>query len=420
MENNVKELSKSPFKMDNKLQKEKEAIVKLIDKFSKDVNGDEKFINAIQSMLVKTQDPIKLWIKANALDQLGYAEIAIEFKLKANDLGYVVQGVNENIENNYNANVNMNFKTEIGLDAFKQEMNTLLSNPTIIDNLKDHNISYNSSSSATDILKQEENIETENNMETENTTNEDYTQQFTYEPKELTPWNIFKDDQETIEKPEIDIYAVSKMVEADPMLKFAYSQLTTGDFEKDMKLMYDTYIKKDEDMQDTLKTYESYTSYIIENENNNNPYATKIYEILDLYKMTETMDDSDKHTLALIINKVVKLINKYVDNEKQMFALYPQETKRALVAAFDELTILEIIEKFKSAGFTMQDLKDDETKLNLDDMFGIPPSASNLILYTLTEVDTTDLLYLDKEIASIIFMACTAIVLKASIGLSLD
>lgn len=569
MENNIKQLSKNPFKIENKLQKEKEAFIKLIDKYSKIVDGDDKLAKDVESMLVKTQDPIKLWIKSNVLDQLGYDEWAVQFKIKAEELGYFVNGVNEAIENEYVASVNFIFKNEIGLDAFKQEMNNVLSNTTITDNLVEHSLQYNTSSIETK--------NTENNMEIENNCNceegncncqtnetwqedqekldgskfrnvtvtfkngetintnmsghltddeildyyrigkmfnigkgeydnmqavenvvinenffnvetetglqitgstqidnqkigdvldtlnlpsewnprenywlvkaneedydslestiqnefdslgvnarfegvfENFTQQFTYEPRELKPWNIFKEEDKT-EKPELDPYAVYKLIENDAMLKFAYDQLKTGDFEEDMKMMHNTYIKKDDDLSDALKTYEQYTTYLVE-EANNNKYANKIYEILDVYELTNTMDDSDKKLLALVINKMVKQIDKYVDSEKQMFALYTQEVKQALVAAFDELTILEIIEKFKSSGFTMQDLTDDENKLNLDDVFGIPPSATNLILYTLTSIDTTDLLYLEQDLGSIVFMACTAIILKASIGLSID
>ena len=499
MENNIKQLNKNPFKIENKLQKEKEAFIKLIDKYSKIVDGDDKLAKDVESMLVKTQDPIKLWIKSNVLDQLGYAEWAVQFKIKAEELGYFVNGVNEAIENQYVASINFMFKNEIGLDAFKQEMNNVLSNTTITDNLVEHSLQYNTSSIET--KNTENNMEIENNcncedgncncptnenMELENTEKglqitgstqidnqkigdvlellglygewnprenywfvkeeeenydelektldqefvnqgvnarfegvfENFTQQFTYEPRELKPWNIFKDEDKT-EKPELDPYAVYKLIENDAMLKFAYDQLKTGDFEEDMKMIFNTYIKKDEDLSDALKTYEQYTTYLVETANNNK-YANKIYEILDVYELTNSMDDSDKKLLALVINKMVKQIDKYVDNEKQMFALYTQEVKQALVAAFDELTILEIIEKFKSSGFTMNDLIDDENKINLDDIFGIPPSATNLILYTLTSIDTTDLLYLQQDLASIVFMACTAMILKASIGLSID
>lgn len=549
MENNVKQLNKNPFKMDNKLQKEKEAMIKLIDKYSKEVEGDDKLAKAVETMLVKTQDPIKLWIKSNVLDQLGYVEWAVQFKLKAEELGYVVNGVaeaisvlstgttgietkvenhddgfsiiqgvdhvfltydqifsiyfktkqlsrniSESVENNYVANVNFKFKNDIGLDAFKEEMNRVLSNNTIIENLIEHAIEYNTQSlsiannmentqqceceeGTCQCSSTNENLNTETGLQITGSTQidnqkigdildnlglenewmardgywlvkcneedydatelniqrefdndgvnakfegifENFTQQFTYEPRELKPWNIFKDEDKT-EKPELNAYAVYKLIEAHPMLKFAYDQLKTGDFEKDMKMMFDTYVKKDDDLSDTLKTYESYTSYLVESANNNK-YANKIYELLDVYELTQNNDDSDNKLLALVINKMTKLINNYIDNEQQMFALYTPEVKQALVAAFDELTILEIIEKFKSAGFTIEDLKQDENKLNLDDLFGIPPSATNLILYTLTSIDTTDLLYLDQEIATIIFMASTAMILKSSIGLSID
>lgn len=570
MENKVKQLNKNPFKMANKLEKEKEAFIKLIDKYAKIVDGDDKLAKDVESMLVKTQDPIKLWIKSNVLDQLGYAEWAAQFKVKAEELGYFVNGVNESIQNEYAASVSFVFKNEVGLNTFKLEMNNILSNNAIIDNLLEHSINYNTVSSGTNM----ENTNMENNttntceceegncncqtnetwqedqekldgskfrhvtvtfkdgdvintnmsghltdeeildyyrigkmfnigrgehdnvqavanvvinensntdwtaglqitgstqidnqkigdvLDTLNLPNEwnardgfwfvqanestydsleatiqqeldnqninarfegvfeNFTQQFMYQPRELKPWNIFKDDEKT-EKPELNPDAVYKLIENDPMLKFAYGELNTGDFEADMKMMFNTYIKKDEDLLDKLKTFESYNLYLVES-TNNNKYANKIYEILDIYELTNTMDDSDKKLLALVVNKMIKLADKYIDNEKQMFALYTPEIKQALKAAFDELTILEIIEKFKSSGFTMEDLTNDEKSINLDDMFGIPASATNLIIYILTTIDTTDLLYLDQEVGSIIFMAVAAMILKASIGLSLN
>lgn len=93
-----KELSKSPFKkIGNDLQSEIEHFHKLITKIvtKHPLAPEAEMLIAFEKELGSSKDPVGTWIKANALEQLGYTELAAKFKEKATLLGYKINSVME-------------------------------------------------------------------------------------------------------------------------------------------------------------------------------------------------------------------------------------------------------------------------------------------------------------------------------------
>lgn len=522
-DNNVtaKELKKSPFEENKSYDKELKAIQSILDKHAKDINGCEKVEEDFLKLLLNSKDPISTWIKANVLDDLGYPEFAIQFKIRAQELGYAVTDVNEqnNIEN-YMISMNAEFKTKEELDNFKEELeeeleevdsknvniqtstsmeqtNENLENNskkiitggefvgqecfiidsdnisnnevqeylvrlensgekewiskhylsnidqtnensnnktglkvygrTQIDNNKisdfiEHSDFYGEwnwegyfffpeDESTLDELESELTKEFDNldiYARFENSINEG--QEFMYQSRELTPWNIFSDEKENKEKT-FNPYAVQNMLQHDMMMKFAYDHLNTGNFEEDMQKLYDTYIKNDEDMLDKFKQYEKYVVYICESQNQNDIFAHTIYDILEEYGV----DISDEPQLSTIINKIVTNLVDQVNYSKQTFALYTPDVKNAIVEAFNDLTVIDIIEKFKRCDVKITDFNktNDQLSQKLDDEFGMPSVALNFISSVFQQTKLQNLEFIrNGEISTILLMTNVALVLK--------
>lgn len=89
-DNKVKELTKSPFKTKNSYDKLYDKVVTIIGKHdkTKPSNLDEKIKDDLESLLVKTKDPIEAHVLGNVLKDLSLDEYATMFFDKATELGY--------------------------------------------------------------------------------------------------------------------------------------------------------------------------------------------------------------------------------------------------------------------------------------------------------------------------------------------
>ena len=70
-----------------------ELITKVVKK--NPLQYEQPLLDALEAELAKCKDGIETWIKANALEQLGYTDFASKFKEKATELGYSVDRVME-------------------------------------------------------------------------------------------------------------------------------------------------------------------------------------------------------------------------------------------------------------------------------------------------------------------------------------
>lgn len=92
--------------------------------------------------------------------------------------------------------------------------------------------------------------------------NENHKQQFIYSPQEEKKYKI--DEDAPVEKKlEYNPIALRHMISDDAFLKFSFHNLSVGNEEEDLKLIYNTYIKDEENMMSKLKTYESYTEHVL-------------------------------------------------------------------------------------------------------------------------------------------------------------
>jgi len=90
---------------------------------------------------------------------------------------------------------------------------------------------------------------------------ENHKQQFEYSPQEETKYKI-DEDAPVVKKLDYNPIALKHMISDDPFLKFSYHNLSVGEEETDLELIYNTYIRDEADMMNKLKTYESYRAHI--------------------------------------------------------------------------------------------------------------------------------------------------------------
>jgi len=582
---NTKILARNPFKMKNKLEKELEIIQKLVDKTTKKVQASE-LANALASdfegLLLKTKDPIQAWVRANALEQLGFVDAALLFKAKATELGYVVENINtnenmENMEDVKTFEVTVKFKIQttladddgirayvfdlldadnIGVELYDMTViptqiyddietpdvnpagmshldenndvtkcacgenaectcppvvesgqlenmhpdNTTIYNAIIAkyplsevlqNNLKrvidnydkgvaekefnenDFNETINAICAITgaefseieQLIKSEtftENLlveaigylqDTYNDIEefrkyneiygianklgfdtvedcwTANpyyysstnpadikiveptTTLETYKQQFMYSPQEETKWKLFEDDA-TIEKPKFNAMALRHMISDDAFLKFSYHNLSTGIEDNDLELIYNTYIKGDDDMLNKLKTYETYTFKVLENNIAKDNVAQTITDVLKDLNIEDVQSD--------IITKTSAIVKENINIVKSSFALYTQDIKSELKSVFNEATITSIIGKLNESKIS---LADDKTVLTekLAKTFGLTNDGAGYLLNVidLTLPKITEMSYIGADSATKLFSTGTAITLLSSIGITI-
>lgn len=129
----IKFLTKEPFKLQNKYLKEKEIITKIIDKVSKKTIASE-LKDALQlefeKLLLKTKDPVQLWIRGQVFEDEKFDAVATAFKLKAEEAGYnnhiikenhdcVIDGVTYNTDISSNATFKKNDNNRVALYGVK-------------------------------------------------------------------------------------------------------------------------------------------------------------------------------------------------------------------------------------------------------------------------------------------------------------
>jgi len=440
----AKELSKSPFKMTNKLQKEKEIIQKLINSVTKKtVISDlaDALNNEFEVLLNKTKDPIQAWVRGNALDEMGFTDSASLFKAKASELGYVIENktTNENMEKAFKYKCVINFELESDMpngDDVKQFIFNLLDgteigghigNTTVIvepiqltENIAvgngvitgcipsenkiteeqhpDNNAIYNAiiakyplseilQGQVSQIIANYDNGNAEKTFgdndfnETINAisaivsdtfanveqlvksvdpeiTLENHKQQFMYSPQEETKWAIMRDENNPLnEKPAFNSIALRHMISDDAFLKFSYHNLSTGEEAKDLEMIYNTYIKGDEDMVSKLKTYESYTFRVLENMIAKDIVSQTIADMLKEFGVEVEDETANEGIMIDAITKVSDKVKEYAGNVKSAFALYTPEVKAELKDVFGKLSLKEIVTKIKESGITLDEIK---------------------------------------------------------------
>lgn len=289
MENTAKELKKSPFRENDKEYQ------KLADKINKIIENSDKETE-LEKLLDKTEDAVELSIIGSILNELGIKNQAEKFYVKAKQNGYdIMENKLQKFKFKYKLNINSTQNFDILDDRLQQIFDELdneyaengepyIEEYALIPLVSPTNEAYITAAGKQEVRRylyelvdkylfnvneysEKENLNfyfndfvkftTENNL-----TNENHKQQFLYKPNEETIW---KETDENVEQTKFNDTALKQLISDDYFLKFAYSNIYSGDEQKDLEKIYDTYIKDDELLKSKLNTYTDYISFKLNN-----------------------------------------------------------------------------------------------------------------------------------------------------------
>lgn len=497
----AKELSKNPFKMKNKLEKETEVIQKIIDTTAKKVVATDlaDVLNKeFEALLLKTKDPIQAWIRANALEALGYVDASLLFKTKAAELGYVVENaINENADNIFNGTLTFQVWTPLtdpeevkayvesiimsgqadeklfnkNLEVELHELEAPDVNPagmshkdesvvveeTIVPAVTEetpkcecgNNETCQCATSTTEQIETElsaydklmakyplsdvlqsqlatvlEDLPTDRETvlnavaaitgdtveNVEAVINETHRQQFEYSPQEETKWKLFEDDA-AVKKPDFNPTALSHMISDDAFLKFSMHNLATGDNDKDLEMIFNTYVKGDDDMMNKLKTYESYNSSLLERTIVRDNVSQTIISTLTDLKVEGITND--------VIANISKSIKENIDTVKMNYALFTPEVKKELKETFGKLSLNDVVTKLKESKMTLA--YSNKLSEEISKAFEISNSAAQYVINTFNAAlpGINEVVYIGAEPATYLFAIKASIMTLNGLGLSL-
>ena len=221
-------------------------------------------------------------------------------------------------------------------------------------------------------------------------------------------YNIYGDDMPVNEKPKFNIDAVKRLIEDDAFLKFSYSNLLTGDFEKDMELIYNTYIKNDDAYSNKLKAYESYVYMLKENAVMSSIYTEDIQNILNAF----SVDLADEKVELLY--DIAAYVSDNATKFKSYLNLLTPDLKREYRTSIATLNTVDIAMKIYHSNISLSNnIADNNEKLS--DVLGISSQLSMVLLNIFNSVGS-DLKYKkfsdNTIINSLIFIIVVTLIMK--------
>ena len=221
--------------------------------------------------------------------------------------------------------------------------------------------------------------------------NENHKQVMPYQDESMKPWVIYPDSVEAPEKEPFDITAMKNLISADNFLRFAYENLMTGDFYEDMTTMYDTYIKNDEVNLEKMKTYESYTMYIVEETLIKSQIANLILE-----NMTSEITDDVKKQIYLNLNSLTTIQKDLKHN----LALSTPEFRYDIKETF-KFDIKNKLKEFRDSKITLESFNEG----NVLDYNNNSVSALKIVLEQVSELFNTTDMELNSELSVVATLA---------------
>jgi hypothetical protein len=193
----------------------------------------------------------------------------------------------------------------------------------------------------------------------ENKINESHTQVYKYNNIDL-PWELY-DSVEKPEKPAYNHIAVKNLVMQDSFLRYMYEEMMTGNYYDDMDMMYNKYIKDDEDLMEQLKHHDQYSMYQIRESLDKNELGS---EMVDFFKKFDIeLDDQTIVDIYDVLPKAQDLYNEH----KQNYVLLTTEAKTNIKSLFENNTIENVINSFKDTKITLEQLNDTNILESLKD-----------------------------------------------------
>lgn len=227
-------------------------------------------------------------------------------------------------------------KTGETFDKFEKKYKTLLEMPRIKDIL-DNSKSY------------EEFFKAINNFDVFNL-NESHQQEYKYKNIDA-PWELY-DSVEKPEKPEYNHTGVKNLVMQDSFLRYMYEEMMTGNYYEDMDMMYNDYIKDDEDLMEQLQHHEQYSMYQIKESIDKNEIGSEIKKLLNEFDI-----DLDDETITDIYD-ILPRAEEMKKEHKQNFILLTNEAKENIKATFEN-NIVDIVKSFRDTNTTLKNLNND-------------------------------------------------------------
>jgi hypothetical protein len=223
-------------------------------------------------------------------------------------------------------------------------------------------------------------------------------------------YNVFniEDNDKVYVKPDYNIDAVKRMIESDSFLKFSYHNLLTGDFHKDMEMIYKTYIKNDAEYSAKLKTYESYTKMLKENILATAKYTTMLQEVINNFDLDLGTENTE------IIFNMSEFIDQNKDKFKSYFALLTTDLKEEFKNKIGSISYTEITQELLDSNFNAG-VDDIDNVSNLSLKLKVSEQLALLLMNILKSVYIS---YSYKNITndtntnSILFMTIIAVIFK--------
>ncbi len=226
--------------------------------------------------------------------------------------------------------------------------------------------------------------------------------------EELKNTSIFGIELPEKGKKEYSPEAIMNVINSDPFLKFSYHELNTGDFEKDMEMIYKTYIKDNDELVSKLLTMESYVGMLKENSLSKSPNINVIEMILNKNNINP-LNYKD------ILFNIENIINENLQFFRHEFVLLTSDFKTNFRTKMSEVSALELSDMILTSELKFND--DTETIISkLNTKFGFNDESYGLFIYnvlsyvkdTLTKTDIENI-----QLYEILMTAVSAIILKA-------
>lgn len=263
----------NPDKLKNKLAIEQEWAKKILNK--------EDYESVLAKQLDKLDNPLQIWIKAQALKSLNCTYFQF-FINKAKDLGY------------------------------QSDIVIKLEEPTIVGNGIVEGLNSTKFSDGTHVFstKNPDLIKAINELASGFVTSDTNKQVLQYPENDTTlNFNMFLNSDIKVEEPKYDNNALIALINNDHFLKFNYQNLTTGDQAKDLDMIFNSYIKGDDLMLNKLKQFEQLVSY------NEGIQSNKI----NFFNDFKTLLVENKLDKLINANSLSITLNQYILENKKAF-----------------------------------------------------------------------------------------------------
>jgi hypothetical protein len=183
------------------------------------------------------------------------------------------------------------------------------------------------------------------------------------------------------EKPEYDITALKYIINEDPFLTYTYNELMEGDWQKDFDMMFNNYIKNDEDFLKKLKTKEKYMMSLNENLVADSLIKSQIVDLLNSQEL-----NFDAPVLNKIVLEIENIIETLKVSLKTEISTSDANTKFEFAEKISSLSSFELLNKFSRLKY--KDINEITTK-DIIETFNINEELSTIIVNMLNDVYNT-------------------------------